>query len=211
VSLVTLDQVHQHLRIPAQNTDDDLALNLFISAADEVIRFHTDYTVPKTFDEYYDGGNSAIYLRQKPVLSVTRVEEGWGWINWELDYVQVNSPPGSLSMFAYSIDIPETAKISRRTAGNIAIPFMVGQSNIRVVYTAGRESVPPVLQLASLELIAHWYQNSQQRGSGFNNPYDSTAVEFTRVDQGGSYSILAGVPYRILELIRPWRRDPIFA
>jgi hypothetical protein len=86
---------------------------------------------------------------------------------------------------------------------------MRGEDNIRVTYTAGRAVTPPVIYLAVLELINHWWQNSQQRNIGVNGgQYDSVGeTEFTRAT--GLTSINQGVPYRILELIKPYRRFPV--
>jgi hypothetical protein len=146
---------------------------------------------------------------------VQNVEEGWGWLNYELDYVEVNSPAPAFSMFAYSIDNYENGELSRRSAGNVQIPFRPGQDNIRVEYTSGMQSVPAAVFLAELELIAHWWQNSQLRAvamGGANVAYD--AVEgalYSRDTESGSQNINIGVPYRILEMIKGNRHMPYIA
>lgn len=208
--IVSLSDVKTHLRYPVTDTDDDTALAGFISAADEVIKREVGHVIPEQYDENYDGGDVSIYLQNVPVLSVESVQEGWGWINYELDQVQVNTIP-ALSMFAYSVDIPLTGKISRRSAGNVSIPFIPGEGNIHVVYTVGRGEIPGNVRLAALELIAHWWQNSQQREGTGSAPgeygYDATNVDFTRTT--GMSAVNQGVPYRILELLKPHRRQPI--
>jgi hypothetical protein len=113
-------------------------------------------------------------------------------------------------LFAYSIDEPETGMISRRTGGNVLTKFRAGESNIRIVYTAGRNPIPPVIKLAELELIAHWWQNGQQRSAATSGQYgfDATNQDFPR--SGGLYTpINQGVPYRILEMIKKYRSEPI--
>lgn len=207
--IVTLADVRAHLRYPAADTLDDPAIQGFISAADEVIKREVGHVIPQMFNESYDGGDTTICLANVPVLSVQDVTEGWGWINYDLAYVQVNTIPAT-NMFAYSLDVPETGEITRRSTGNVAIPFMRGDSNIAVTYTAGRGSIPGNVRLAALELIAHWWQNSQQRGGGGSQSeysYDSTNVDFTRTT--GYSAINQGVPYRIIELLKPHRRQPI--
>lgn len=211
-NVVTLDEVRRHLRFPPADTVDDASLQLHIDAADEVMRKETGHNVAIQYSEYYDGGDPIIYLINKPVLSVEQIEEGWGFQNFSLDYVQVNSPPSMGSLYAYSIDDAETGMISRRTGGNVMIPFMKGSSNIRVTYTAGRNPVPPVIRLAELELIAHWWQNSQQRSAAAAGQYtyDSVNQDFPRSGVGaGLISINQGVPYRIIEMIKPYRAEPI--
>jgi hypothetical protein len=98
-------------------------------------------------------------------------------------------------IFAYSVDIPETGKISRRYGGNVPAPFVQGQGNIHILYTAGvaPDKIPSNVVLAVLELIAHWYQGSQQRGgTGQGTGYDTTDVDFTRSQ--GLTAINQGVP-----------------
>lgn len=208
--IVTLTDVKQHLRIPPTQSAEDFGLQGFIYAAEDVIRSECGEIIPKHYDEYYDGGNYVIYLRHRPIASVDNVEEGWGWLNYELDYQQVNTVPAG-NMFAYSIDSPDSGAISRRSAGNVVIPFVPGVKNIRVLYTAGRLSIPGAVRLASLELIAHWWQNSQLRSvaasAGFQ-AYDAGEGErYSRAPD--FYGINYGVPYRVLELLKPFRRLPI--
>ena len=214
VSIVSLTDVRTHLRYPNPTapTTDDSALQRFINAAGEVISFECNEVVPATHSEFYDGGDYSIWLRHHPIISVDNIEEGWGWTNYELDYVQVNAPV-TTTMFAYSIDNPETGEITRRSGGNVNIPFMHGVSNIHVIYTAGRENVPAAIQLASLELIAHWWQNSQLRAAalaGTNVSYDAVqGTTYTRDTESGTQNLNIGVPMRILEMLKPFRRDPI--
>lgn len=210
-TIVTLDQTRTHLRYPANNTEDDAALMLFIEAAGEVMQKECGDNVPHQYLENYDGGRNAIYLDHKPIISVDQVVEGWGFTNYTLDYVQVDSPPELMSMFAYSIDSPEVGMISRRTAQNINIGFFPGVANIQVLYVAGRNPIPPVIQLAALELIAHWWQNSQMRAgvTATATSFDSVNQDFPRSGANIYTSINQGVPYRILEMIKPYRAEPI--
>ncbi len=210
--IVSLAEVKAHLRYPQSQVADDQALLGFIQAADDVIRAECGDVVPTHYDEFYDGGRYWIFLRHRPVLSVENVEEGWGWFDYELDYQQVNTVPAG-DMFAYSIDSPISGGITRRSAGNVQIPFVPGTKNIRVLYTAGRAKVPPSVRLAALELVAHWWQNSQLRSGAANaNVASFDAVEgerFSRDDANGFQNINIGVPFRVLELLKPYRHIPI--
>lgn len=216
-NIVSLQDVKTHLRYPnpSGSSPDDAAIQKFINAADECIEFECDEILPKLFSEQYDGGDCSVFLRHRPILSVQNVEEGWGWINYELDYVQVNSPAPSNSMYAYSIDNYEIAQISRRSAGNVLIPFRPGESNIQVQYRAGEGTIPGSIILAELELIAHWWQNSQLRGvtlAGANLGYDAVAGSiYSRDTESGNQNLNIGVPYRILEMIKPYRHMPFIA
>jgi len=208
-SIVTLQDVKNHLRYTPTDTTDDLALTGFIYAANDVIEAECGAVIPTSYEEFYDGGSTYIYLRHKPILTIENVEEGWGWWDYELDYQQVNTIPAG-SMFAFSIDSPESGAISRRSAGNVCIPFVPGQKNIKVNYTAGLDSVPWSVRLAALEIIAHWFQNSQMRAMANTNAYqsfDQMNEEFTRTT--GTISINSGLPYRVLELLKKHRHLPI--
>jgi hypothetical protein len=215
-NVVTLQQVKTWLRYPAPASpnSDDAAIQLVINAADQVLEYECDDIMPHRRDEYYDGGDFKIHLRHVPILSVQNIEEGWGYLNYELDYQPVNSP-GPFSLFAYSIDNLQEGEISRRTAGNVNIPFRNGQDNIRIEYTSGEATVPAVVVLAELELIAHWWQNSQLRATamaGTNISYDAVAGQaYTRDTEAGTQNLNIGVPYRILEMLKSHRHRPIIA
>jgi len=207
-SIVTLSDVKAHLRYPTANTADDVAIQGFINAAGDVIEAECGIVIAKLYDETYDGGGTSIWLRHLPVISVENLEEGWGFTNYELTQVPPNSVPAT-SMFAYSIDQALTGKLSRRSAGNTVIPFVSGSSNIHCTYTAGRTIVPGAIRLATLELVAHWWQGSQQRsmGSGGSGTYDATNVDYSRALNATPLN--QGVPYRIIELLKPFRRAPV--
>lgn len=210
MNIVTLDEVRSHLRYPIADTIDDAALQLHIEASDDAIRKECGDVVPTTYDETYDGGRQTIFLNHTPVISVEGIQEGWGFANYVLDNIQSNSL-GSGSQYAYSLDNDETGEITRRSAGNVRTRFVPGTANIRITYTAGRYPVPSLIKLASLELIAFWWQNSQERAS-----QQATATGFGAVDQeiprsgGAAYtSVNQGIPWRIIEMIKAYRASPI--
>lgn len=214
-NIVTLAQVHTHLRIPATYTADDGILQYLMNAADEVIRFECDEILPNTYVERHDGGDFRIYTRRIPVIRVANIEEGWGWVNYELDFQEVNAAPKGTGMFGYSIDSFENGEISRRSFGSVNIPFFKGTKNILIEYSAGEEPIPGNIILAELELIAHWYQNALVRSvalSGSNMQYDATqGAVYSRDTESGIQNLNIGVPYRILELLKSHRHRPIIA
>lgn len=211
-SIVSVSDVTTHLRYPTADTADNVAIQGFINAASDVINVECGLVMPQQFDEYYDGGRKQIWLRHNPILEVFQVEEGWGFINYELVEVEVNSPVQT-QMFAFSVDEPESGMISRRVGGNVSIPFVPGDANVHITYSAGRSVVPGAVRLACLELIAHWWHGSQQRQGGTGGAastaysYDTVNVDFTR--STGLSPMNQGVPYRIIEMLKPFRRFPI--
>lgn len=216
-NIVTLQQVKTHLRYPSPTvaSDDDVALQIFIEAVDEVIRYECDDIMPKLYSERHDGGQYKIFTYHVPILDVKNIQEGWGWITYDLDYQDANTDAASTSMFGYGIDNPEAGEISRRTVASVPIPFIPGEKNIFIQYTAGEAKVPGNITLAALELVAHWWQNSQLRAvalAGTNIAYDAVAGQaYTRDTESGTQNLNIGVPFRILEMIKGHRHRPIIA
>jgi hypothetical protein len=211
MGIVTVTELRAHLRFPnpSQPTTDDDALEGFILAATEVIENHVGKVVQRQVQEYHDGGSIAIYLRQKPVISVVEIIENWGFYNWIL-VDQPSTTVPAINLFAYSLDNPSQGRVTRRSTGNVAVPFMAMgtafPNNIQVTYMAGRLVTPYAIRLATLELCAYWWQQSQQRqygNGGMSSNFDSL------VAAGPGTSYYAGVPYRILEILRPHKRAPI--
>lgn len=207
--VVTLDQVRAHLRFPATYTQDDLMLStVFIPAASAVVRRECGEILQEQYDEFYDGGNYSIWLRHKPVLSVQMVQEGWGFTNYILDYVQVNAET-TANMFAYSLDIPGQGVISRRSGGNVNIPFIPGTSNIHVIYTTGLEEIPANVVLGALQIIAFWYRGFEQRQSGKPSGFSTLNADFPHSGNDIYTPQNQGVPSWLIELLKPNRRPPI--
>lgn len=210
-NIVTLDEVKNHLRYPISATQDDAALQFHIEAADDVLRKECGEILPQVYDETYDGGSTTLYTIHTPLLSVESIQEGWGYQNFVLDYVQANTVGTSGSLYAYSIDNAETGQITRRTAGNTVTRFVAGTGNIRITYTAGRQPVPALIRLAELELVAFWWQNSQERASQQSQQYGFGAIDQEIPRSGGAQytSINQGIPWRIIEMIKAYRAGPI--
>lgn len=210
--IASLAQVKQYLRIPVGNTNDDSTLStIFMPAAQKVIETELGHIVSKTITaERHNGGYREIWLRERPVLYVSNVEEGWGYYDWELDDQEVNQIP-ALSIWSYSLDNPKEGQVTRRSAGNVNIPFVWGVNNIRVDYVAGRTEMPANAVLAFCELTAHWYRLTQLRTnnqvSAAFNPTAIVSQDFTRAT--GVTSINMGVPLEIIEMLKGERRRPI--
>jgi len=214
-NIVTVQQVKAHLRYPdpSQPHADDTSIQWFIEAADEVVEFECDDILPHTYAEDFDGGRCSIWLRHCPIVSIQHVQEGWGYVTYELNAMALNGT--ATSAFNYTIDDAENAEITRRGGGGVVIPFQRGRKNIHVEYTTGEASIPGTVRMAELELIAHMWQNSQLRGvttAGMNLSYD--AVEgalYSRDTESGVMNINIGIPSRILEMLKAHRHRPFFA
>lgn len=211
-TLVSLEEMKTYLSFPNpdQPNSNDFMITEFMESATEVVRAECGEVVQTVYDEWYQGGDCQIFLRHSPVFSVTQVEENWGFTNYILSEQPGDSLPQNTSLWAFSLDQPNEGILTRRSVANVMIPFVwpTGGDNIRVQYIGGRGTVPANIRHAYMDLVAIWWQGSQQRsvntGSGMaSNTYGQPVPE----GAGSGYN--AGVPYRILEILRGARRLPI--
>lgn len=215
--IATMAVVKQYLRIPSPSSPngDDPVIQILMNAATRAIEREVGHIVPAEVTlERHDGGRPQIDLRELPVLYVRRVVEGWGYYDQDLDQQTVNAQP-ALSIWAYSLDIPEEGVLTRRGPGNVLYPFVHGRNNISVDYVAGCQAVPPGAEEAFLELVSIWYRQSQMKydaGAGGGSSAVFNAVDtnsFTRTTAVTSVNF--GVPDAILEMLKDGRRRPIIA
>lgn len=215
MSIATLEEAKAYLRFPnpsSPDADDSILLDL-ISGIEEIVTLNCGPVTPVTYVDKYQGGKCSIFLRRAPLVTVSEVIEDWGYAQFVLDFVDpsISSPS---SIYAYSIEDYETAQITRRSAAGITIPFMASVYNgIQVTYTAGRQTVPAAVKIGCLELLAHIYQGSLQRGvslSGSNLAYDAVGGVMLRNPAEGS-QIWVGLPTRLLQFFESERRMPCIA
>jgi len=215
--IASLTTVKTYLRIPNPSAanQDDATIQILMDAARVVVERELGHIVAKTITaERHNGGRSEVWLRELPVLYVQGVEEGWGYYNQELDDQEVNQAT-ALSLFAFSLDNPKEGLVTRRSAGNVLIPFVRGRNNVRVDYVAGRLEMPANAVLVFCELVAYWYRNTQLRavnsagtlGQGAQTAFGALNVDFTRTS--GETSINQGIPEGLLALLKDDRRRPI--
>lgn len=210
--LVSLSEMKNYLRYPNPDSDspDDFLIGEFMASAADVIKRECGDVVQTSYDEWYAGGDCQIILRHVPLLSVTSIEENWGFTNYVLTEQPGDSLPQNTSLWAFSVDQANQGVITRRSVGNVMIPFVwpTRGDNIRVKYIAGRQTVPAAIRHAYMDLVAYWWQNAMQRS--YSNGASSPNTGFgSMVQDGGSTGFNAGVPYRILEILRGERRTPI--
>lgn len=157
--IVSLADAKLHMN--KNNTADDIEIQDFIDAAQAVVTREVGDIVPTQYTELLPLDGPNIVLSRRPILSVTSVSVMGG-----------SSTPTVVSPTAYRLH-SSTGIIEHLNYG------FVGTS-AEVVYLSGLTGpVPPNYRLATLELIAHLWRNSQQgrnrrvRGSG---PEDDTAT-----------------------------------
>lgn len=194
-ALITLADAMPELNIANTPSDGGTKLQGFINAAEAVIEDIVGHVINGTTTEWYDGGDTTIYLRQLPVLSIQSVVETIGLINYTLTAQPVGSP---VDNFGYTLDDLSYGRMTRRSAGSQPFPFFRNTSNIEVNYSYGLNAVPANVRLAALELIRHMWQIGQQGlRPGFGAPPNETMAP----TPSGFL-----VPNRVMELCQPTRR-----
>jgi hypothetical protein len=210
--LVSLSEMKQYLRYPNPDIDspDDFLIGEFMDSASDVVRRECGDVVQTSYDEWYRGGDCVIVLRHVPVLSITSVIENWGFTNYVLTAQPGDSLPQNTTLWAYSLDQPDQGVITRRSVGNVMIPFVwpTRGDNIRIQYVAGRSTVPGAIRHAYMDLVAYWWQSAMQRSYSAGGSMPNSGFS-GMVQDGGMTGFNAGVPYRILEILRGERRTPI--
>jgi len=158
--IVSLADAKLHMN--KNNTADDVEIQDFIDAAQAVVQREVGPVVPTSYTESLPAPSYGcrLVLSHRPVISITSITE-----NGVL-----------LSPAAYRFD-PASGIVERVNGRWLGTGSL---ADIVPVYLAGRSGpVPPNYRLATLELVAHLWRNSQQgrnrrvRGSG---PEDDTAT-----------------------------------
>jgi hypothetical protein len=195
-----VSEVKPWLQIPANDTSRDFQLRLIIDMACAWACNYIGRPIgPTTYDRRFDGwanwNGAYIMLPFYPVLEVTSVIEYWGIAG---PHVLVESTP-TVQVDGWQC-VYNTGRLNRVFPGNVQKPWFPGSRNIEVVWTAGFNPIPADIKVAVLELIAHWFRNTQQMGGRPSNAINA-AAEFEPADQSGLW---AGIPYRCTALLAPF-------
>ncbi|MGZ4617174.1 MAG: head-tail connector protein [Frankiaceae bacterium] len=193
--LITLADAKDFLKITSSNSD--ARIQGFVDTANEVAQFYCGDLLSKSYTEYHDGGDRAIYTRHTPVQSVTSLSEYVGSITYTL----TNQPLGqSVDAWGYTIDDPAAGRIVRRTASGLVWRFAPGVGNVTITYTTGVAAVPPQVMTAVEIIVKHLW--ATQRGAMPLPPQESDTES---VVPGLGYAI----PNRAIELLETVPRTPV--
>lgn len=138
----------------------------------------------------WSGWNGAyVELPYWPVLSVISVKEWWGIAGPHL--LSEQTPDHNIDGFQLDAG---RGKLIRVFPGLVQRPWFPGSRSIEVQWIAGYNPIPADWKVATLEMIAHWWHNSQQ-----------TQRVNVRAGSDGADQVAAGlwsgVPLRISELL----------
>lgn len=173
---------------------DDTELQGYIDAATEAIQSITGPIASVTRTEKHDGGDPVVMLRVRPVLAITTVTEFRGT---GAGTVLAEHTPGS-AVDGYLLDA-DIGQLIRCTATGYPRPFWPGPLNVVVAFSAGYAQTPPTVKQATLVLIEHLWQSTQNRGG---RPQPGGAPS-----PGGPVTPHA-LPWLVEELIAPYVKTP---
>ena len=148
---------------------------------------------PTQFTRYFDGwsgwNGAFIELPYYPVLEITSVIEYWGTSG---PHVLTESTPTN-QVDGWQCEYLN-GSLRRVFPGLVEKPWFPGSRNIEISWTAGSNPIPPDIKVATLEMIKHWWTNTQQQAG--NRP---TATEYhPEVVAAGLWQ---GTPLRITALL----------
>lgn len=181
------------------DNSNEFALDLIVGmACDWVQKFLNRAFVPTTYTRRFDGvtawNGTVIELPASPVLQVASVIEYWGTSG---PHVLLESTPTN-QVDGWQCEY-ETGRLIRVFQGNLPKPWFPGSRNIEVKWVAGYNPIPHTIKVATLELIKHWFINTQQNTGLSDAPgvgYDMESPETS--------GLWAGLPHRIKGLLEPW-------
>jgi hypothetical protein len=186
--LLTLSEAKTALAQDELISDNDTILATYIGAISRRLDEVCGPIVQRTLtDELYDGG-STIWLKYKPVVSVSSVIEYDGTTATTLTQ-QTNSVEPSEGYVLHK----ERGKLTRTVSGFPAY-FEGGLQNIKVTYIAGRytntTTVAPLFKIAAQAFLAHVWKMNQGMGSNTYGDYD-----------GGISVVSFALPNRVKDLL----------
>lgn len=150
---------------------------------------------PTQFQERHDGWSGEyILLRHCPVLQLVLCRE------WQSTGGFVTLPESTPESPTEGVQVDyATGRIMRTFQGySWPRPFFPGSRNVEVTYVAGFNPVPPDIWMATMELVAYWWRNTQEAAR--TSPLRTN--EYDNAQQGGLW---AGVPNRIARVFQSYQ------
>lgn len=155
---------------------------------------------PTTFFRRFNGwsGLNGAYLSLPyyPVLSVNSVVEYWGSSGPHTLTEQTPAAQGGQDV--YQVDYLRGVVI-RTFLGLVQRPWFPGSRNIEVTWVAGYDPIPKKIKIATLEMAAYWWRNTQEAPKWFANPQAG-------YDTPGPNSLWPAIPNRVTSLLEPYQQ-----
>lgn len=169
-ALCTVDEVKEYYQFPSKGSrvlDNDLIENLINRVT---VNFHNycglDQFKSKIYTEFQDGnGKLRIYPYNYPIISITSIHIDGDWL-FDNDTL--------ISSSYYKIVDGLYISMNNNT-------FTKGVQNIKIVYTAGYETIPYDLKQACIEEVARKFKNKKNFDEIFRTIEGS---QVSKVEQG---------------------------
>lgn len=171
----TLEEAKHHLRLSGTTTDDDDKVTQFIAGAEEVLADRVGPLEPTSIvEKVRANGTGTLVLTETPVISLTSLEP---------------ILLGILTVPVALLDVDERSGVVERTD---CLPLC---GRWKVTYQAGFATLPTTVKVAGLDLILHWWRQSQSHGS-------------TTYGESGTVIDFSDLPNAVLNKLRPHLRVP---
>jgi hypothetical protein len=152
---------------------------------------------PTEVTEYLDGwtGLDGSYLMVKwfPIIpGSVSVNEYWGTNGSHV--LAEQSPTNQSAQDSFQVDYL-AGRIIRSFPGLTPRPFFPGSRNVVITYTAGYETVPMDIKVATLAMTKYWFRHEFDPRQSSKNSYGE--------DSGSD--LFPGIPNRVAELLAPYK------
>lgn len=194
------NDVKPYLQIPAASTASDVLLQGILEMSCTWVQNYLGRAVaPTQFFRRFSGWvgiqGAYIMLPYYPVLQMISVIEYWGQSGAHTLTEQTPANQGGSDM--YTMDYLRGVVI-RSFRGLVARPWFPGLRNVEITWIAGYNPVPADIRFATLQLIAHWWRQTQQASRTF--PAPAGALQPEEPVQG----MFGGVPPETERLLVPY-------
>lgn len=195
------NDVKPYLQIPTASNPADAELQGIIDMSCTWVQNYLGRAIaPTQFFRRFSGwsglNGAYINLPYYPVLSVVSVVEYWGLSGPHTLTEQTPTNQGGQDV--YQMDYLRGTVI-RTFMGLVQRPWFPGSRNIEITWTAGYNPVPADIRIATLQLIAHWWHQTQQVSR--TAPLPAGAIGSGGEPVAGMF---AGVPPETERLLSPY-------
>lgn len=199
------NDVKPYLQFPTGSSTSDVRLQLIVDFACQWVQNYLGRPVaPTEFFRRFSGWTGLqgafLNLPYYPVIQMVSVVEYWG-ANGPHTLTE-QTPANQSANDVYQMDYLRGTVI-RAFRGLMQRPWFPGSRNIEITWVAGYNPIPADLKIATLELIAHWWRNTQQ-ASRSNAP-----AGMAEYDSDVGPGMWAGVPHRVTALLSPYSQQAI--
>lgn len=186
--ILTIDEAKQALAQDSLDSSNESLLATYITAIsrrlDEVCGPIVNRTITA---EKQNGGSHLIFLKYRPVYSVSAVREYDGTTSTVLTAHTNTSQTDN----QYLLDTVQ-GTMERMDSGTCSY-FTYGKKNIEIDYVAGRgtqANIPSLFKVAAQSFLAHVWKMNQGMGTSTYGDYD-----------GGTAIVTFALPNRVIDLL----------